>query len=216
MGGVPSWRRVQEKGITPSRSGSAEDEPNLGLPEEDDLASAAADPLTSRAFAMMQKHPISAKDLSEDVGEPTEEVAGHLLDLRRSGLIQVAEHREVDGRSEPFYQGPYIPLLDKEEREELEPEQKQFHLEQIIELLKRDLQLALEEETLDAWPDFQLCRIPFRMDPQGWEELRVVYEDALASAMRIRREATKRLRQDGSKGKRGVAAQALFELPDFD
>jgi hypothetical protein len=184
-----------------------------GLPDEEVFANAASDPIAARALQMMVRRPTTAKDVADAVGAPLEEVSKHLVDMRRSGLILSVGVRETEGHSETVYEGPFIPILDKHERAELDPAARQFHLTEIIRLLMVDLDEAQKADTLDAWPDFHLCRMPFHMDEQGWEEVGAVYEEALIKAMQIREEATERLRRDGKTGKRGTLAQALFELP---
>jgi hypothetical protein len=189
---------------------------SLRLPDEEEFESAASDPINARALEMMMRRPTTARDVAEAVDEPLDEVAKRLDDMRRSGLIISVGAREADGRSETVYEGPFIPLLDKQERAELDPAGKGFHLTEIIRLLTVDLNEALEAGTLDAWPDFHLCRMPFHMDEQGWKEMGAIYEEALLKAMRIREEATERLQRNGEEGKRGTLGQALFELPSAD
>jgi DNA-binding transcriptional ArsR family regulator len=189
---------------------------DLGLPDEEEFASATAHPIAAQALKMMLRRPVTAKDVAEALGEAPEEVARHLADLRQRGLIQIGSIREVEGRSEPCYTGPFAPFLDKEEWGELSPAERRFQLQQIANLLMRDIEAALEAKTLDAWPDFHFCQMPFWMDDQGWEELRAIYDDALLRAVRIREEATARLQRAGEKGKHGTLGQLLFELPDSE
>jgi DNA-binding transcriptional ArsR family regulator len=186
------------------------------VPDEEEFASAASHPIAARALEMMTRRPTTAREVAKALDQPLEAVVSHLDDLRRGGLIVAAGAREVDGHSEPLYEGPFVPFLDKEELAELDPTERRFQLTQIIRLLMGDLEVALNEETLDAWPDFHLCRMPFHMDERGWREVGEVYEDALLKAIRIREEATERLQRDGEEGKRGTVAQALFELPSAE
>lgn len=187
---------------------------DLRLPDEEEFASAAANPVAAQALKMMQRRPTTAAEVAEAVGEPLEEVSRHLAELRQRGLIAVGGACEVEGRSETIYEGPFVPFLDREEWVELDPEDKRFQLIQVIRLMMSDLEEGLETGTLAAWPDFHLCRMPFWMDQQGWDELQALYANALLEGVRIKEEAAKRLQRGGEQGKRGSVAHWLFELPD--
>lgn len=203
--------------MTARDSGNPDAPADLRLPDEEEFAGAVAHPVTAQALKMMMmRRPVTATEVAEAMGEPLEEVSRHLADLRRDGFIATGGTKMVDGRSEPLYEGPFAPFLDREEWAELSPGEQRFQLRQIANLLIGDIDAALDAETLDAWPDFHLCRMPFRMDEQGWQEVRDLFDEALLSSVRIREEAAKRLERSGEQGKRGTAGTVLFELPDLD
>jgi DNA-binding transcriptional ArsR family regulator len=202
--------------LTRSNSDSPGVSAGLRLPDEEEFAEAASHPIAAQALKMMRQRPTTASEVAAALGEPLEEVARHLADLRRNGLISITATREVEGRSEPLYHGPFVPFLDKEEWGELDPTERRFQLQQIVNLLMHDIDAALEAQTLDAWPDFHLCRVPLQMDEQGWQEVRALFDEALLSSVRISEEAAERLRRSGEQGKRGTGGTVLFELPDAE
>jgi hypothetical protein len=185
------------------------------LPDPEELLG-SADRLTAQALRMMVARPVQPQEIAEHVGEPVEKVRKRLSELRAAGLIVAVETENVGGDREPFYRGPYVPLLDKEEWGELTPEERRAHLVMIIRLLTADLERAMEAETLDAWPDFHLCRIPFRVDRQGLRELRQTFDHAFLEAMRIKEEALKRLREGEERGVPGTAGLVMFESPEVE
>ena len=210
-------RNSLEERMTLRDSGNPEVPTDLRLPDEEEFAGAASHPITAKALQMMMtRRPITASEVAEAMGKPLAEVSRHLAGLRRDGFISVGETKEVEGRAEPLYEGPFAPFLDKEEWAELSPGEQRFQLRQIANLLLGDIDAALEAETLDAWPDFHFCRMPFRMDERGWEEVREIYDAALMKAVQIREEAAERLRREGEAGRRGTLGQALFELPSAE
>lgn len=202
--------------MTPRDSGAPGNAVGLRLPDEDEFASATSHPIAAQALKMMLRRPTTASEVAAAMGEPVEEVSRQLADLRRRGLISTDATREVEGRTEPVYEGPFAPFLDREEWEELSSSEQGFQLRQVVNLLMKDIETGLETNTLDAWPHFHLCRMPFRMDEQGWEEIRALFDNALLNSIRIREEATERLQRSGKESRRGTAATLLFELPDAD
>jgi hypothetical protein len=182
--------------------------------ERGELLGSDADPLAAEAFSLMDGGPISPRELAEATDKPFEEIARYLDDLRRLGLVQLMETREVDGRKEPFYDGPYAPFLDPQEWEEVDEDLQRLYISRIVGQLKKDLHRGMEAETIQSRSDFHLCRIPFKVDEQGWTELRTLFDATLGDAVRISREASKRLQADGGEGIRGSAALTLFELPE--
>jgi hypothetical protein len=202
--------------VTTGNNGDTAIEETLRLAGEEKLLEVAAEPWTRQALAMMVQRPTSPREVAKEVERPVEDVRQHLDELRRTGLITLVETRGSEEAPEPFFQGPYVPFSDREEYEELDPELKRLQLQLIIRLLNGDLDEAMAAETLDAWPDFHLCRIPLRLDRQGWEELREVYDAAFLRAMQIKEEAAKRVEHSGDEGVRGTAATLLFEMPELE
>jgi predicted transcriptional regulator len=208
--------RIRRSGVTTGNDGDTAIEETLRLAGEEKLLEMAAEPLTRQVLSMTVKRPVSPREIAAEVERPVEEVRQHLEELRRAGLINLEETRGADEAPEPFFHGPYVPFLDREEWEELDPEMKRLHLRLIIRLLNGDLEEAMSAGTLTAWPDFHLCRIPLRMDRQGWDELGEVYDAAFLRAMQIKEEAAKRVDQSGGEGVRGTAATLLFEMPELE
>lgn len=178
------------------------------------LEEAAAHPLKARALEIMVERPISARELSEEVGVPQEEATQLLNELRSAGLIAVEGKREGVSGSEDIYRGPYAPFYDKEEYLELDEDHRQQEMALVIRLLKADLDLAFEAGTLDAHPDFHLCRVPFHADEEGWQELRRIWDHALLESVRVQHEIRQRLKASGQEGSPGIVASLLFDLPE--
>jgi DNA-binding transcriptional ArsR family regulator len=186
----------------------------MTLGERGDLLGSDADPLATRAFAMMTGGPITPRQLADAAGKPLAEIARYLDELRQAGLVQLMETREVDGRQEPFYDGPYAPFLDPQEWEEVDADLQRLYISRIVSQLVKDLNRGMTAETIQSRPDFHLCRVPFRLDEQGWTEMRTLFDETLVDAVRISQEAAKRLQEDGQEPIRGSAALTLFELPE--
>ncbi|HET7417042.1 MAG TPA: hypothetical protein VFJ61_05415 [Solirubrobacterales bacterium] len=194
----------------------ASPQPLLSAREREHFLAGLDDRLTVRAVEMMVKRPVTPREVAAATELPVDEVRRHLDELRSIGLVVTFDAVEGDGDLERLYRGPFIPFHDREEWEELDEDRRQAHLSLLARSIKAELDEALEEETLGAWPDFHLSRRPFAIDEQGLEELSDVFDAALYKIVPIVEAAEKRRRDRGEKGIRGSAALMLFQLPDLD
>jgi DNA-binding transcriptional ArsR family regulator len=194
----------------------ADTRPLLSEQEREHFLAGLDDPLTVGAIELMVKRPASPREVAATVERPLDEVRRHLDRLRSTGLIAVVNTVELDGSSEPFYRGPFIPFHDSEEWAELDEDRKQAHLSLLVRSLKAELDEAIEAQTLGIWPDFHLSRRPFLVDEQGLDELSELFDGALYKMVPIIEAAEKRQRERAGQGIRGSAALMLFKLPDLD
>jgi DNA-binding transcriptional ArsR family regulator len=202
--------------MTMDDADTADPRPLFSEQEREQFLAGLEDSLTVGAIELMVKRPVSPREVATALERPLEEVRRHLDRLRSTGLITVVDAVELDGTSEPFYRGPFIPFHDSEEWAELDEDRKQAHLSLLVRSLKAELDEAIEGETLGSWPDFHLSRRPFLIDEQGLDELCEVFDTALYEMVPIIEAAEKRQRERGGESIRGSAALMLFKLPDLD
>jgi DNA-binding transcriptional ArsR family regulator len=185
-------------------------------PQDPELVNlyAAAHPVRATALAMMAERPTSPKEIAERVGKPIGNVAYHVRELVRTGVAELVSQRKVRGATEHFYATRILPMADDEESAELSYAERKTISNVFLHAIISDATLALEADTLDSRSDRHLSQIPFRLDEEGWEELKELFRKTLKAALRVQKRSAQRLEEDDSEGFSAVGVLMLFEVPN--
>jgi predicted ArsR family transcriptional regulator len=160
---------------------------------------------------MMALRPASPKEIAAAMGIPVANVAYHVRELEKAGLIELVERKRRRGATEHFY---LATVISDEQSAALDRETREMVSNLILQTVVGDAALAADAGTLDARADSHYSHIPLVLDEQGWEELKGIFAAALEAAMKAHRESVDRLEADGREPDLYASASLLlFEMP---
>jgi DNA-binding transcriptional ArsR family regulator len=170
--------------------------------------------LRAKALSMMALEPASPKEIAAAMGMPVANVAYHVRELEKAGLIELVERKRRRGAIEHFY---LATVITDEQSAALDRETREMVSNLILQTLIGDAALAADAGTLDERPDSHYSHIPLVLDEQGWDELKAIFAKALEAAMTAQRESVDRLEAAGREPDLYASAGLLlFEMPAPD
>jgi DNA-binding transcriptional ArsR family regulator len=181
--------------------------------ERAQLIKAAAHPVRAKVLAMMAGQTVSPKEVAATLNKPIANVAYHVRELERAGLIELVDERKRRGATEHFYSvtGP----MSEEEMADLSTPAKEFLAALTLHSVIGDAAIAAEAGTIGE-PDQVLTHIPLLVDKQGWDEIRDILEEAVLQVLDAHEKSSVRLEEEGAKGIYATAALLHFEMPEPD
>jgi DNA-binding transcriptional ArsR family regulator len=177
------------------------------------LAAIVTHPLRRRIWYAMSEHPISPRELADQLHEPVNDVAYHVRVLRDMGVIELAGTRPVRGATQHFYRAVRRPHLNNEEVAELDPEEVIASATNILQMEFGDAAASLEAGKLAERPEHYVFRLAVTLDEEGWGEYHAILAEAADRLYEAETRCVDRRREKGedSKTVSVVAHLNLFE-----
>lgn len=177
------------------------------------LAAIVTHPLRRRIWYAMTEHPISPREISNQLQEPVNDVSYHMRRLRDLGILELSGTRPVRGATQHFYRAVRRPDLSNEEVAELDPEETVASATNILQIEFADAATALEENTLVERPEHYVFRFPANLDEEGWQEFHAIFAEAADRLYEAEARCVDRRREKGGEpGSVAVVAHLnLFE-----
>lgn len=177
------------------------------------LAAIVTHPLRRRIWDAVTEHPISPRELADQLGEPVNDVAYHTRRLRDLGVIEPAGTRPVRGATQHFYRAVRRPHLSDEEVERLTPEEATADATYILQLEFADAAASLEAGKLIERPEHYVFRMPANLDEEGWQEFHAIFAEAAERLYAAEARCVERRRAKGEEAESVsvVAHLNLFE-----
>ncbi|HEX4670609.1 MAG TPA: winged helix-turn-helix domain-containing protein [Solirubrobacterales bacterium] len=166
-------------------------------------------PIRAKALSMMAERPTSPKEIAAAVGKPIGNVAYHIKELKKAGMVMLVEEKKRGGATEHFY---LATTIDDEASRRIHPDQREILARTGLHLIVADAARALEAGMLSSRPDVQMARIPLHVDERGWCEIRDLYVATLNAALAAAAQSAKRLEEGDGDGFRALAVAMLFEM----
>lgn len=178
------------------------------------LVGVVSHPLRMQALSVLTERHASPKELAAELGAPLANVSYHVRELEDAGLIELVDEKMRRGAVEHFYRAITRPLLDDDDWERLDAEERARVSVSIVQLLFADLSRALGAGSFVARPNSHLSRVPLVVDEEGWEELAELQTGALKAVIEVGAASAKRLTAaDREEGIPAIAAMTFFEMP---
>lgn len=154
----------------------------------------------------------TAAELAEGTLLSRQEVDDQVRTLEGNGVIKAVEPEP--GSTVTRYDVAWAQMLSDEAAEYSRAEREALSL-QIGQVIKAEIEEAVEAGTFDAREDRFLVRVPTWLDEQGWKELLDHLDASLEETLEIQRRALERLREAGDPdgGSFGRVLIANFEVP---
>lgn len=135
-----------------------------------DVAKAMAHPLRVQIVALLNQRVMSATMISKQIDEPLQNVAYHMRELRKKGMIEEVSSRPVRGSTEHFYRATKRVLFDGKAWDDLPPSMKAKVSSRMFSDFLDVVAAAMRAETFDSSDDRVNVWLQGRLDEQGWEE----------------------------------------------
>ncbi len=170
--------------------------------------------LTSwRAMSILAGREKTASKLAGEVNDEEKVVIEYLNRLRAAGEIEVVG--ELDG--EPLYRAAPMNKLSIISSRQLmamtSAERKQLTLD-IWQMIRVEIDAVVAGGFLSERTDSVLTRTPMWVDHEGWREIKLVHEQALAAGLEIAARNRRRLEESGEQGFEVRSIQTAFEVPE--
>jgi DNA-binding transcriptional ArsR family regulator len=162
------------------------------------LAAIVTHPLRRRIWYAMTEHPISPRELADELQEPVNDVAYHVRVLRDLGIIELAGTRPVRGATQHFYRAVRRPHLTNEEVEQIGLEDSAANATNVLQLEFADAAAALEAGKLVERPEHFLFRLAVTLDEEGWQEFHSILSDAADRIYAAESRCVDRRRENGA------------------
>jgi DNA-binding transcriptional ArsR family regulator len=146
--------------------------------QAESLAAIVSHPLRRRIWDAITEHPISPRELADQLREPVNDVAYHTRRLRDLGMIEPAGTRPVRGATQHFYRAVRRPHLSNEEVASLTAEQAATDATHILQREIADAAASLEAGKMVERPEHYLFRYPANLDEEGWQEFHKIFAEA--------------------------------------
>jgi AcrR family transcriptional regulator len=162
---------------------------------------------------ILLSHGARVGELVEALPESREEIEAQLSELQEIGIVHLAEEG-AKGDDRRFTTG--WRALETREWEDRELEEREQLSEEIVWVLKEEIDEAMAEGTFDARPDRHLVRVPMWLDEEGWRELGSTLDGAFESCLEIQKRVQRR---QGSEATGAGPARVIlisFEAPPPD
>jgi hypothetical protein len=161
------------------------------------LAAIVSHQLRRRIWYAMTEHPISPRELADELHEPVNDVAYHVRVLRDLGIIELAGTRPVRGATQHFYRAVRRPHLGTEEVEALDPESSTANATNILQLEFADAATSLEAGNLVTRPEHCVFRLGVHLDEEGWQEFHSIIAETVDRLYEAETRCVDRRREKG-------------------
>jgi AcrR family transcriptional regulator len=163
-------------------------------------------------IALSSSGPRTAAELEETTLLSAQQVADQIRTLEKDGAIAAIPPSPDSDQTR--YAAVWGQMDTEESLERPQAEREALTLE-VGQVIKAEVEEAVEAGTFDARADRSLVRLPLWLDDQGWRELSKHLDDSLAASLEIQRRASERLLTGGDPkaGTYGRLLFATFEVP---
>jgi DNA-binding transcriptional ArsR family regulator len=162
------------------------------------LAAIVSHPLRRRIWYAMTEHPISPRELADQLGQPVNDVAYHVRRLRDLGIIELVGTKPVRGATQHFYRAVKRPHLTNEEVEGLDPDDSTANATNILQLEFADAASSLEAGKLVERPEHVIFRLALSLDEEGWQEYHAILMEAADRLYEAEARCVDRRREQGT------------------
>jgi DNA-binding transcriptional ArsR family regulator len=157
----------------------------------------------------------SPKDVGERLEVSTPKASHHIKKLKRLGLAELVEEREVGGTIQHYYRAVMRPIVSDQDWDKLTIPERQLYSVWIVQLILADLAKSFDAECFDAVSNNHLSRTPLMVDKEGLAEVAAIQTKALHDSFQVEaRSAERGLRSGKEQGMQIISAMMCFPLPD--
>lgn len=152
------------------------------------LYTAMAHPTRLRAMKVFWERPATPREVAEELGEPTNNVAYHIRVLRRLNCIELVETRPARGGrvAEHLYKaGERYRIWDEESWKQLSEAERLGFTRAVTQQIAEDIAEAMATGTYFDDDDSHVSRMPMTLDQDGWREVATLLTGTLEQLIEI-------------------------------
>jgi hypothetical protein len=139
---------------------------------------------------------LSPKEFCDETGTPMGHASYHFRELYKSGCIELVDTAPRRGATEHWYEPATTALAWTKEWERLGTHIKQTFSASVLAAYVEVVGKAIDSGTFEAQPDSHLSWDTLRLDQKAWSELAVILDETLEQALKLGKEAAKRITED--------------------
>jgi predicted transcriptional regulator len=178
------------------------------------LALVISSEITVKVLVDLVERAASPKEIALRLGLKTATVSHHVRKLKRLGLIELIEEREVGSAIQHIYRAVVRPIVSTEEWEKLSVEERQRFSIWIVQMILADAAKSFQANVFDARSNTHLSRTPMVVDDEGLSEVAAIQTKALDDIIAVEAASAERMVRRGETGVNIIAAMMCFELPE--
>jgi len=163
---------------------------------------------------MFNDRSATVDDVAEALELRADVAAGHIDELLKEGLIELAGEPPQGGAVKARYRAVVRTLWSDEEWAMLSAAERKRLTAWTVDWIYGELRDAIEAGTFDARADSHFSRNVALVDEQGWRELTRIQEEALEASFAVQAASAERLAERGKTGVMVLSAMFCCELPD--
>ena len=158
------------------------------------LASAMTHPTRIRTMKVLTEREATPREISEEIGEPLNNVAYHIKVLKKLGCIELVHIAPAHGGrvTEHLYRGAKRPYFEIEDLALLSETEKLNVIASIMHHISDDIAAAMAHGTFYDHDESHMSRMPMTLDQQGWDEVTDLLDVTLGTLMDIQEKANER------------------------
>ncbi len=177
------------------------------------LTRVAADVIGLNVLRLLNEGAADAGQVASRLGMSVEAASKQLEQMCADGLIEPVVEASGRGADGPLYRALVQALWSDEEWAELSIEERQRLSDWTVQLIKADIDEALESGSFNARIDKHVSRTASVVDEQGWRELTRLQTEALEASFAVQAASAERLAERGDEGVTVMSAMLCFEMP---
>lgn len=173
-----------------------------------------ADPLRLAVVDCLVLAPSTAGEVSHELGAPIEQIRYQIKRLRRAGIVTVHAERWRRGAVEYVYVAdPRELVLSREDAATYPMKQRRKQIPQSLRMIFKEVLEATQAGMFHGRDDYDIARIPLRLDPRGIREVCEIVEVAVRDLFDARERSMARLQKSGGKPRVATSVLLFFEMP---
>lgn len=172
------------------------------------------DPLRSAVVDCLTISPATAGEIADSLGVSVERVRYQLKRLRRAGVVTVKEERRRRGAVEYVYVADSRALMEASaEAAALPLRRHRQYVPQRLRIIFKEALEATQAGAAQGLDDYDICRVPLRLDARGFGDVRRIIETAARDLFDEREKCGVRLEKSGGKIRAATSVLLLLEMP---
>ncbi|HEU5253080.1 MAG TPA: helix-turn-helix domain-containing protein [Solirubrobacterales bacterium] len=172
-----------------------------------------ADPLRSAVVDCLVLAPATIGELADEMGVPAERIRYQVKRLRRAGIVSVHEEKRRRGAVEYVYVADSRRLVSPGEEAGDRGHRQRRHVTQSLRSIFKEALQATQAGAFRGWEDCGISRVPLRLDPRGFGEVRQIIESAVGDLFDVREKSSIRLQRTGETARPVTTVLLFFETP---
>jgi DNA-binding transcriptional ArsR family regulator len=175
------------------------------------LHRAMSHPLRFRILNILSEREASPNEISEEIGERLNNVAYHVREMCKAGIIELVEEDNRRGGTIHVYKKVVPAMLDTADSEALTSLEQQVVSTEISRALVSDIVGSIQAGKMDSHPARSLLRNLLTVDDEGMRKTGELAMKFLADLEAVEVESLERLAESGAEGMNITVAAVSFE-----
>jgi DNA-binding transcriptional ArsR family regulator len=179
------------------------------------LVTALSHPTRVHAMTVLNEGQATPGEIAASLGEPVNNVTYHINVLVELGCIELVDVKPAQGGRvvEHFYRAAHPAYIDLDGWKKLGENEKFGLVAALMRMVSDDIDEAMSQGTFYEPDDNHLSRSPMVVDPEGWQETRLLLEETVFRLMDIKENVKARAGDKGAEAMHIKVEMLQFRSP---